>query len=167
MVREERRGYGYACAAGVMAVGEDCDVLVFMDGDGSDDGAQMQALVGPIERGEADLVLGSRLLGPAARGALLAHQRLGNVLTTALVRLLYGHHPPIGLWNCLLFHDGYACPARAERRFFAGGDLCQRTARGLFPGKSLGGRGQHQVLALCRPGVGLFLSCFVSDRVVS
>lgn len=90
VVREERRGYGYACAAGVTAVGEDCDVLVFMDGDGSDDGAQMQALVEPIERGEADLVLGSRVLGPAARGALLAHQRLGNVLTTALVRLLYG-----------------------------------------------------------------------------
>lgn len=90
VVQEERRGYGYACAAGVAAVGEDCDVLVFMDGDGSDDGAQMQALVGPIERGEADLVLGSRVLDPAARGALLAHQRLGNVLTTALVRLLYG-----------------------------------------------------------------------------
>jgi glycosyltransferase involved in cell wall biosynthesis len=90
VVREERRGYGYACAAGVMAVGEDCDVLVFMDGDGSDDGAQMQALVGPIEHGEADLVLGSRVLGPAARGVLLVHQRLGNVLTTALVRLLYG-----------------------------------------------------------------------------
>ena len=44
----------------------------------------------PIERDEADLVLGSRVLGPAARGALLPHQRLGNLLTTALVRLLYG-----------------------------------------------------------------------------
>jgi glycosyltransferase involved in cell wall biosynthesis len=90
VVREERRGYGYACAAGVAAAGDEFDVLVFMDGDGSDDAGQMRALIEPIERGEADLVLGSRVLGPAARGALLPHQRLGNVLTTALVRLLYG-----------------------------------------------------------------------------
>jgi glycosyltransferase involved in cell wall biosynthesis len=90
VVREERRGYGYACAAGVAAAGNRCDVLVFMDGDGSDDGAQMRALVEPIKSDEADLVLGSRALGSAARDALLPHQRLGNVLTTALVRLLYG-----------------------------------------------------------------------------
>jgi glycosyltransferase involved in cell wall biosynthesis len=90
MVREERRGYGYACAAGVAAVEDELDVLLFMDGDGSDDTSQMQALIEPIERDEADLVLGSRALGPAARGALLPHQRLGNVLTTTLVRLLYG-----------------------------------------------------------------------------
>ncbi len=90
VVREERRGYGYACAAGVTAAGEGFDVLVFMDGDGSDDASQMRAIIGPIERDEADLVLGSRVLGPAARGALLPHQRLGNLLTTTLVRLLYG-----------------------------------------------------------------------------
>jgi glycosyltransferase involved in cell wall biosynthesis len=90
VVREERRGYGYACAGGVTAAGDEFDVLVFMDGDGSDDAGQMQALIEPIERDEADLVLGSRVLGPAARGALLLHQRLGNGLTTALVRLLYG-----------------------------------------------------------------------------
>jgi glycosyltransferase involved in cell wall biosynthesis len=90
VVREERRGYGYACAAGVASAGDRFDVLVFMDGDGSDDADQMRALVEPIGRDQADLVLGSRTLGPAARGALLPHQRLGNALTTALVRLLYG-----------------------------------------------------------------------------
>jgi glycosyltransferase involved in cell wall biosynthesis len=90
VVREQRRGYGYACAAGVAAAGKAFDVLVFMDGDGSDDAGQMPTLVEPIRRDEADLVLGSRVLGPAAHGALLPHQRLGNELTTALVRLLYG-----------------------------------------------------------------------------
>jgi glycosyltransferase involved in cell wall biosynthesis len=89
VVREERRGYGYACAAGASAA-EAFDILVFMDGDGSDDAAQMRAILAPLVRDEADLVLGSRVLGPAARGALLPHQRLGNELTTALVRLLYG-----------------------------------------------------------------------------
>jgi glycosyltransferase involved in cell wall biosynthesis len=99
VVREERRGYGYACAAGVAAAEDRFDVLVFMDGDGSDDAGQMRALIEPIERDGVDLVLGSRALGPAARGALLPHQRLGNVLTAALVRLLYGQRitdlPPL------------------------------------------------------------------------
>jgi glycosyltransferase involved in cell wall biosynthesis len=90
VVREERRGYGHACAAGAAAAGDAFDVLVFMDGDGSDDPVQMRALLDPIIGDRADLVLGSRVLGPAARGALLPHQRLGNGLTTALVRLLYG-----------------------------------------------------------------------------
>lgn len=93
VVREERRGYGYACAAGVAAAGDWLDVLLFMDGDGSDDARHIRALTGPLERDEADLVLGSRTLqaasGGAARGALLPHQRLGNALTTALIRLLY------------------------------------------------------------------------------
>ncbi|UCC63692.1 MAG: glycosyltransferase family 2 protein [Anaerolineae bacterium] len=90
VVREERRGYGYACAAGVEAAGIGTDVLIFMDGDGSDDASQMPVLLAPLGDGQADLVLGSRVLGTAGRGALLPHQRLGNTLTTALVHLLYG-----------------------------------------------------------------------------
>jgi glycosyltransferase involved in cell wall biosynthesis len=94
VVREERRGYGYACAAGVAAMSA-FDVLVFMDGDGSDDAGQIGALLAPIEAGTADLalgsrVLGARVLGTRTLGALLPHQRLGNALTTTLVRLLYG-----------------------------------------------------------------------------
>ena len=61
-----------------------------MDGDGSDDASQLPDLLAPLEAGRADLVLGSRVLGPAQRGALLPHQRLGNRMTTGLVRLLYG-----------------------------------------------------------------------------
>jgi glycosyltransferase involved in cell wall biosynthesis len=93
VVREERRGYGYACAAGVAAASH-FDMLVFMDGDGSDDGGEVRALLAPIVDDKADLVLGSRVPGQRApgkaRGALLPHQRLGNTLTTALIRLLYG-----------------------------------------------------------------------------
>ena len=90
VVREERRGYGYACAAGVAAAGRKRDVLLFLDGDGSDDARHAARLIEPLARDEADLVLGSRVLGSAGRGALLPHQRLGNALTTALVRTLYG-----------------------------------------------------------------------------
>lgn len=99
IVREQRRGYGYACAAGVAAAGDQFEVLVFMDGDGSDDPSQIAALVEPIERGAADLVLGSRALSPAARHALRSHQRFGNALGAALIHLLYGQRitdlPPL------------------------------------------------------------------------
>ena len=40
VVREERRGYGSACLAGI-AAGEGADIFTFMDGDGSDDPAQL------------------------------------------------------------------------------------------------------------------------------
>src|SRR3982751_890777 len=36
VVSEPRRGYGRACAAGVAAVSPRCDIVVFLDGDGSD-----------------------------------------------------------------------------------------------------------------------------------
>ena len=109
VVREERRGYGYACAAGVAAAGVAYDVLAFMDGDGSDDAAQLPDLLAPLEAGQADLVLGSRVLGAAQRGALLPHQRLGNHLTTGLIRLLYSQRltdlPPFKAVRRSLLHD--------------------------------------------------------------
>lgn len=71
-VVESARGYGAACKAGAdAAVGE---ILVWMDGDGSDVIAGLDALVGPIERGEADFVIGSRLRGRRESGSMLASQ---------------------------------------------------------------------------------------------
>jgi hypothetical protein len=90
-VAEPRRGYGYACAAGsARALELGADLLVYMDGDGSARPAELPRLLGPLERGAADLVLGSRVLGGAADGALAPHQRLGNALSAALMRWLYG-----------------------------------------------------------------------------
>ena len=40
-----------------------CDVLVFIDADGSHDPADIPALAAPIQNGEADLVVGSRWTG--------------------------------------------------------------------------------------------------------
>ncbi len=88
VVSEPRRGYGYACAAG-SAAAAGFDVLVFMDGDGSDDARDMRLVLEPIERGEADLVVGSRMQGSSSSHMPL-HQRLGNALTLTLIRLLYG-----------------------------------------------------------------------------
>jgi glycosyltransferase involved in cell wall biosynthesis len=89
VVTEPRRGYGYACAAGVAAAGE-TDVLVFMDGDRSFRPAELPDLLRPIAAGQADLVLGSRARDLMEAGAMPLQQRLGNWLTARLMRLLYG-----------------------------------------------------------------------------
>jgi len=84
------RGYGAACAAGARAAVSSSDLLVFLDGDGSDDANAMTQLVEPILRGEADFVIGSRLRGKAEPGALNGAQIFAARLIGALVRRLYG-----------------------------------------------------------------------------
>jgi len=89
VVSEPRRGYGRACATGVLAAG-DVDLIIQMDGDGSDNPADLAALLAPIVAGTADLVTGSRTLGTAERGALLPQQVVGNWVATRALRLRYG-----------------------------------------------------------------------------
>src|SRR5947209_9387720 len=48
VVSEPTPGYGRACAAGVRAVSPECDIIVFLDGDGSDCPEFVPQLVGPI-----------------------------------------------------------------------------------------------------------------------
>lgn len=87
VVLEPRQGYGFACAAGVSAA--TADILLFLDGDFSSLPAEMPRLFQPVQQGQADLVLGSRVLGEILPGAMPPHQRFGNWLTSALMRRLY------------------------------------------------------------------------------
>ncbi len=89
VIQEPMRGYGAACLAGAMAARE-ADVLVFLDGDGSDDASEMLAVLRPILDGRADLVIGARIPSLAEDGALTPHQRFGNRLVTWMLRCLYG-----------------------------------------------------------------------------
>jgi hypothetical protein len=66
------------------------EILVFLDGDGSDVPEDLPRLLGPLLRGDADLVLGSRALGRREPGSLSAHQLWGNRLVLFLLRVLYG-----------------------------------------------------------------------------
>lgn len=91
VVREERRGYGSACLAGVAAMAADPpDVLVFLDGDYSDHPEELPRLLDAVSAG-ADLVIGSRVLGHSEPGALLPQARFGNRLACALIHALYGY----------------------------------------------------------------------------
>lgn len=88
---EPRRGYGAACLSAMRALPDDAEIVVFMDGDGSDDPADLDRLLRPIRDGQADFVVGSRVLARSGSNALHRHQRLGNWLATRLLRLLLGH----------------------------------------------------------------------------
>lgn len=86
VVHEPRRGYGRACLVGAQAL--DTEIVVWLDGDGSDDPRAIDALVAPLLDGRAALVLGVRsTLEP---GAQHFHQRLGNRLVALLVRTITG-----------------------------------------------------------------------------
>jgi hypothetical protein len=86
VVLEPRQGYGRACLTG--AESTDAEVVVFLDGDGSDDPTDLPRVLEPVLAGRAALALGRRVAPEA--GAQHWHQRLGNRLVSALVRWWYG-----------------------------------------------------------------------------
>lgn len=81
LIREPRRGFGAACFAGLAAA--TAEVVAFIDGDGSLDPADLPAVFGPVEAGDADLVLGARV---PERGAWPLHARVGNRVVAREVR---------------------------------------------------------------------------------
>ena len=82
-------GYGRACLAAIDTAG-DFDILVFMDGDASDDPNDLPLLLAPLLAGDADMVIGSRILGDCDPGALTVQQRFGNTLACWLMKLFWG-----------------------------------------------------------------------------
>ncbi len=98
------RGYGRACAAGVRALSPECEVVVFLDGDGSDVPAFMDQLTDPIGRGMHDFVIGSRTRGKREPGSMNFQQILSGRIAGWILRLLYG----------VRYTD--MCPFRAIRR---------------------------------------------------
>lgn len=103
VIREDRRGYGWACLAGMAAV-DNPNIVVFLDGDYSDHPNEMTALVSPILEHRADLVIGSRVLGNREPGALLPQARFGNWLATRLIRWFYGvSHTDLGPFRAISY----------------------------------------------------------------
>jgi glycosyltransferase involved in cell wall biosynthesis len=90
VISQPIRGYGRACAAGVAAVQPDTDIVCFMDGDGSDVPTYISAVITPIATGEADFVMGSRLLGHREPGSMTPQQLIAGRLSGVLLRLTYG-----------------------------------------------------------------------------
>ena len=89
VVSLRERGYGRACRAGAEAA-VDCDIVAFLDGDGSDCPELIPRLVEPIAEGRYDFVIGSRIRGEREPGSMAAHQILAGRVIGGAVRLLYG-----------------------------------------------------------------------------
>jgi glycosyltransferase involved in cell wall biosynthesis len=104
VVSESRRGYGRACMAAVRAVSPESDIIVFLDGDGSDCPELMNRLVDPIIAGTHDFVIGSRTRGQRERGSMNAPQVFAGYFAGWLLLILYG----------VRYTD--MCPFRAIRR---------------------------------------------------
>jgi hypothetical protein len=88
VVHEARRGYGAAHLAGLRAA--QGDVVVMADADQTYDLEALGALLAPL-RGGADMVVGNRLGGEIARGAMPPlHRYVGTPAITRVLRLLTG-----------------------------------------------------------------------------
>ena len=88
VVDEPLRGYGAACLKGISELDEP-EIVVFIDGDFSDFPEEIENLVKPIVENRADFVLGSRMIFPESRAALLPQARYGNILAVFLVKLFF------------------------------------------------------------------------------
>ena len=102
VVSQPVRGYGRACAAGVAAAGG--EILLFLDGDGSDVPALMGQIIAPVADGTQDFVIGSRTRGEREPGSMNGQQIFAGYLAGGLMRGLYG----------VRYTD--MCPFRAIRR---------------------------------------------------
>ncbi len=98
-----QRGYGRACEAAAAAC-PDCDILVFMDGDGADRPDFLHRLTQPIQSGNYDFVIAARTRALREPGSMSIHQVVaGHVLGFC-----------IGLLTGLRYTD--MCAFRAIRR---------------------------------------------------
>ena len=104
VVSEPIPGYGRACAAGVRALCSNTQIVVFLDGDGSDCPELIGDLVQPILNGEQDFVIGSRTRGRQETGSMNFAQKFAAGLAGTTMSMLYG----------VRYTD--MCPFRAIRR---------------------------------------------------
>jgi glycosyltransferase involved in cell wall biosynthesis len=90
VISEPRRGYGQACSSGAQAANRASEVLAFMDGDGSDISADLVRLAAPVLEGDADFVIGSRIIGTREPGSMLVSQIFAGWLAGTLIRWRVG-----------------------------------------------------------------------------
>ena len=91
----QQRGYKYAVERGL-------DFVVLLHGDGQYAPEIMQDLLTPLENGEADMVMGSRMMvkGAALRGRMPMYKYIGNKILTGIENALVGS-------RFSEFHSGY------------------------------------------------------------
>jgi glycosyltransferase involved in cell wall biosynthesis len=165
VVREERRGYGYACLAGVLAA-RDAEVVVLLDGDAADDPDDLPRVLEPLLGGEADLVVGSRTLGSRARGSMTPQQIFGNKLAASLMRALYGVRvSDVGPFRAIRREDLLALEMR-EMTYGWPSEMIVKAARAGYRYREVPVR-YHRRLGVSKVGDTLVGSLRVGWRIIS
>ena len=99
----QKAGYRYAIRQGL-------DIVVLLHGDGQYAPEVMDRLLQPIERGEADMVMGSRMLKPGAlAGNMPLYKYVGNRVLTFVQNVLLGE-------RFSEYHSGYRAYSVAALR---------------------------------------------------
>jgi 2-polyprenyl-3-methyl-5-hydroxy-6-metoxy-1,4-benzoquinol methylase len=96
-------GYGGNQKAGYrMAIQHDLDIIVLLHGDGQYAPECLGEIVAPLERGECDAVLGSRMMirGAARKGGMPLYKYAGNKILTRFENRMLGT-------DLYEFHSGY------------------------------------------------------------
>jgi glycosyltransferase involved in cell wall biosynthesis len=103
---EQKKGYGHPCLKGIEYLkASPPHVVVFLDGNYSDHPDEMAGIIEPILKDDYDMVLGSRVMGCAEKGALRFPVRFGNLLATTLIRILYGfRYTDLGPFRAIKFN---------------------------------------------------------------
>lgn len=95
VLREERKGYGYACLKGMEYIANQPvqpDIIVFLDGDYSDFPSELIKILAPVIEDNIDLVIGARVKRWREKGSMTLPQIFGNWLATSLMKLFFNAH---------------------------------------------------------------------------
>lgn len=93
VLTEKHKGYGNACLKGLEYIANQQvkpDIIVFLDGDYSDNPQELTKLVAPIIEHDIDLVIGARVKNLREAGSMTAPQIFGNWMATHLMALFFG-----------------------------------------------------------------------------
>ena len=166
VVCEERRGYGHACLAGVLAA-RDAEVIVLLDGDAADDPDDLPRVLEPLLRGEADSVVGSRVLGSRARRAMTWQQIFGNHLAAFLMHAIYGVRvSDVGPFRAIRRDDLLALEMR-EMTYGWPSEMIAKSARAGYRYHEVPVRYHRRRLGVSKVGDTLVGSLKVGWRIIS
>ncbi|TYB79134.1 glycosyltransferase family 2 protein [Bizionia myxarmorum] len=109
VLKESRRGYGYACLKGMAYVAEQNekpDIIVFLDGDYSDFPEELTKIIQPILDNTVSFVIGARCKEHREKGAMTIPQVFGNWLATTLMRIMFGSKfTDLGPFRAIKYND--------------------------------------------------------------